>query len=391
LKLAFITHYSNLYGANRSLLDLIDGLSKLGIKSLVISPKFGDLNEELMRRKIPFIIYKFNSWCKPSHSLTNSPLKRIKRSIDRFAITKQERNANKRSAKLISENIYHFNPDAIYSNSSVIDIGVDVANNLGKPHIWHLRELVKKFYNLDFSGSKRYISRRFNSADLIIANSNSVKNFFEEIIDKKIEVVYNGVISSSILNNLSFTPPNTGSSKKVNFGIIGHIHPNKGQKQAILAFKDLVEEFDECKLLLAGDGELKYLNKLKGIVSDYQVKNVEFLGFQKDPFSFYKRIDVLLMCSIHEALGRVTLEAMASSIPVIGNRGDGTSEIIEDQKTGLFYSGDVNELLDKMIFMVNNPKKRNDFGNNSKTKVGENFTIETYAEQIHTLLKKRLF
>ena len=43
LRIAFITHYTELYGANLSLLNLIDGLSRHGIAPHVVCPEDGDL------------------------------------------------------------------------------------------------------------------------------------------------------------------------------------------------------------------------------------------------------------------------------------------------------------------------------------------------------------
>lgn len=53
LRVAFLTHCTELYGANLSLLNLIDGLSGYGIRSHVVAPEDGDLLAELTRRGIP--------------------------------------------------------------------------------------------------------------------------------------------------------------------------------------------------------------------------------------------------------------------------------------------------------------------------------------------------
>ena len=52
-KIAFFTHYSELYGANLSLLNLIEGLIRFGIEAHVIGPEPGDLFDTLARRGIP--------------------------------------------------------------------------------------------------------------------------------------------------------------------------------------------------------------------------------------------------------------------------------------------------------------------------------------------------
>src|SRR5262249_59991848 len=43
LRITFITHYTELYGANLSLSNLIEGLGRYGVRSHVICPEPGDL------------------------------------------------------------------------------------------------------------------------------------------------------------------------------------------------------------------------------------------------------------------------------------------------------------------------------------------------------------
>jgi len=42
------------------------------------------------------------------------------------------------------------------------------------------------------------------------------------------------------------------------------------------------------------------------------------------------------MCSRHEAMGRVTVEAMSACLPVIGFDNGGTAELIEHERSGCF-------------------------------------------------------
>jgi hypothetical protein len=62
MRVAFFTHYPELYGANRSLLNLIEGLAPLGVYSFVIVPKEGDIVTALRERAIPFLITPHQWW-----------------------------------------------------------------------------------------------------------------------------------------------------------------------------------------------------------------------------------------------------------------------------------------------------------------------------------------
>src|SRR5437660_12797888 len=65
LRVAFITHYTELYGANLSLLNLIDGLGRHGVRAHVICPEPGDLLAALARRGIPAAVLPFEWWVAP--------------------------------------------------------------------------------------------------------------------------------------------------------------------------------------------------------------------------------------------------------------------------------------------------------------------------------------
>ena len=47
MRIAFLSHYAELYGANRSLLGLISGLSRFVVEPVVYCPKKGAFTEAL--------------------------------------------------------------------------------------------------------------------------------------------------------------------------------------------------------------------------------------------------------------------------------------------------------------------------------------------------------
>src|SRR5438105_8614376 len=69
LRVAFITHYTELYGANLSLLNLIDGLGRYGVRPHVICPDRGDLLPALDRRGVPAAVIPFEWWVSPHRTV----------------------------------------------------------------------------------------------------------------------------------------------------------------------------------------------------------------------------------------------------------------------------------------------------------------------------------
>jgi glycosyltransferase involved in cell wall biosynthesis len=99
-------------------------------------------------------------------------------------------------------------------------------------------------------------------------------------------------------------------------GVLGRLHPQKNTEFAI----DVVNLLPDAHLYLAGDGPEEPRLRRKVAALGLQDR-VTFLGAVRgaDITRFYQAIDVLLFCSIYEGFGRVLVEAMSQSTPVIAS------------------------------------------------------------------------
>jgi len=61
---------------------------------------------------------------------------------------------------------------------------------------------------------------------------------------------------------------------------------------------------------------------------------VLFTGLRKDVPEILKCLDVFVLASTHEAMGRVLVEAMASGLPVVATKVGGVPEIVEQGVMG---------------------------------------------------------
>ena len=152
-----------------------------------------------------------------------------------------------------------------------------------------------------------------------------------------------------------------------------------------MAFKLVNDKYPDTKLLIVGSGNQEDLRQK---VLELKISSkVFFLGHLSDPFDAFLQMDVNLMCSRNEGLGRVTIEAMAASIPTIGYKGGGTMEIIQDNIIGLLYENGFEELSNKMIYFIENEIKLHEMGRNARNVFIENYTSELYARNIFCLMK----
>lgn len=170
-----------------------------------------------------------------------------------------------------------------------------------------------------------FIYRRY---DKVVAISNAVKEQLmrQRILEKKIEVIYNGINIQNIENANPIDRNELGIPKNV-FLItqVARFYSQKDQATLIRSLKYLPNNFF---VLFIGDGVLlqEHIDLAKSIgVLD----RIRFLGIINDVFSILKVSNVVVMSSNFEGFGLTALEGMAAEKPVIASNVPGLSEVVE--------------------------------------------------------------
>ncbi|MDJ0843285.1 glycosyltransferase [Crocosphaera sp.] len=383
MNVLFFSHYTDLYGANRSLLNLIDGLKNNSVNCHVIIPQKGEITKYLKYRNIPFAIIPFECWIDwPKRS--NNPLKKFYWKLRRLSI-------NFQLIPQITKIIDQWNIEIIYSNSTVLNIGFLLSQILKIPHIWHLREFVDLDYNFSFDWGKEIVRYCLKNSTATIAISQAIyAHYFTTKSNPSIFVIYNGVAFQSQFDQfyeLSFPYP-FAQTEIYTFSLVGKICPQKGQEIAIKAIAILAKKHQNIRLIIVGSGEKSYENYLQKLTHQLEITDkVEFWGYLDDPFKAYFASDAVLMSSTHEGMGRVTAEAMATGRPVIGYDNAGTSELIENEFTGLLYQNNEPETLAVcMKRFVENVSWSQELGKNGWTIAKQKYSIENYVQQVYQVL-----
>lgn len=375
MNILFITHYSSLYGANRSLLLLLEGLKENNFNLMVFVPDKGSLIDELKKRNIAYRKFKFWAWMGVRSKSF------IFKAVLRFLL-------NLISLPILTAYALKFKPSVIYSNSSTTPIGIYLSIILRIPHIWHIRELGKLDYDLDYDFGKKYFYHFMRKSDAIISISQFVKDSLFKGEWKNITIINNAVYSKDNVELLNVSIENR-KDKAFTFLIMSIVHPSKGIHDAIEALGKIKKDVSDVKLIICGGDEdkpyRKYLNDL--IIKLDLVEKVSFRGFVDKPFEMYKMADAVLVCSRNEAWGRVAAEAMISQKPVIGYNLGGTKEIIKDNFNGLLYN-DINELTTCMKTVIQNRELVNNLTSNAKKYALERFSNLEYTNKILSIITK---
>lgn len=371
MNILFITHYAAYLGANRSMVALLIELKARGLNLMVYCPEENTLTDVLKTHKINYKVFPFINWGYSYRSL--------KYWFFKFLWIKYIKNVFPN----ILENAKIFNPDIIHSNSSVVSLGWQLSELLKCKHVWHIREFGYSDYKIRFLLGYRYFLEKLNNASNLIFISDTIRNYFlEKLNPVPNERIYNGVFNGDL--------PLPEIREKKHFLILGMLHPSKGQIDALMAIKMLINDFPKVRLLIAGEGWKSYTNQLKSYIKSNNLEsNVTLCGYVHNPDKLIHEAHALLVCSRNEAMGRVTAEAMAAKVPVIGYDGGATSEIINNSNGGLLYN-QIDQLYECMKSILYSSQLVEKLGQNGYQFALENFTNQHYADKVMEVYKEVL-
>jgi glycosyltransferase involved in cell wall biosynthesis len=124
----------------------------------------------------------------------------------------------------------------------------------------------------------------------------------------------------------------------------GRFVPQKNQPLLLRAFAGMEDR--SSRLWMLGEGPLE--SELRAKARKLGVADrVDWLGFQTDPYPFYRAADCMVLSSDWEGLPNVILESMVCETPVISTQcPHGPDELIEDGATGcLVPTGDMEAMI----------------------------------------------
>jgi glycogen(starch) synthase len=173
----------------------------------------------------------------------------------------------------------------------------------------------------------------------------------------------------------------------------GQLVRHKGVHTAIEAMAKLVNErsINQITLTLVGSGHPDYEAYLRDLVARGHLHDIvtfhEPVSKDKMP-AILQQFDVLIFPSIYEEpLARMTQEAMASGLVVVGTTTGGTLEILRDGETGLtFAPEDADGLAKQVARLITDPDLRCRLAQAGRQTVLENFTLDKMVKEIEAYL-----
>ncbi len=165
---------------------------------------------------------------------------------------------------------------------------------------------------------------------------------------------------------------------------VGELNENKNHQVVIKALGQLKDP--NIHYIICGKGD--QLENLKKLAEEKGIRNnSHFLGYRLDVVDICKQADVFIFPSHREGLGVAPLEAMFCGIPLITSDIRGPVDFMVDGKTGyLCAPDDVNSFAIKIRKLKDDPKLREEMGNNNKKAVLP-FLLDNSEIEVLNLIK----
>lgn len=375
-KIIFLHSSTELYGASKILIYVMEITRKMGYDILLILPGEGPLVEEIVDKGFQVKIMNLGILRRKYFS----PRGILDRGRKLF-----------KAYQFLDDILQKEEIALVYSNTLAVVVGAIFARRRGLPHIWHIHEIIKTPRFL-----LRFLSREIDDSTPrpIMVSEAVAKHWGRMLENSKPEVIHNGIDYTPYLHQngkISELP----MERKI-ITMIGRVNPGKGQLFFLEIAKQVVESHPEALFVLVGDPYPGYENILKEVHSYIKLNNLQNhvidLGFRKDVPAILQASDIFVLPSIlPDSLPTVVLEAMATGLPVIATRSGGSLEMVEHEKTGfLIPIGDVKEGVARTIYLLENPEIGDSMGIAGQEKVLRDFSYEQFAHRIEKFICQRI-
>jgi glycosyltransferase involved in cell wall biosynthesis len=295
--------------------------------------------------------------------------------------------------------INDWNIDLIHTNTVHNLYGFLAAKLSGRPHIWHVREIV--FQSRFLWWIEKFLLRRFSG--FIIVTSDAVAQMFGKNIESfPIEKIPNGVDVEL------YHPANSGPfvldslnipSDVPIVGMIARLDRWKGVEIFLRAISICKKHRPKVQYVIIGgeiEGSIQYAKELYQIAAELELNEVvHFAGWRFGPEDMpdvYAALDLIVHAStLPEPFGLVILEAMATGKPVVATNDGGPKEICIDQETGLLVPpGDPEKLAEAILNLIENPEAARKMGKAGRKRVEEFYDQRLCVKSIEALYKELL-
>jgi len=187
------------------------------------------------------------------------------------------------------------------------------------------------------------------------------------------------------------------SSQQLTIGLIARIAPIKNLEMFLEAARLIINQHPQTQFLIVGRpgnfrDEVEYFQKIINLIQELNLSDhVTIKEPVEDLPTLISSLDILVSSSHLETFGRVLVEAMALSKPVVATAVGGVPEVVTDGQAGfLVPTGNAQAMAEKISLLIEDQKLRQEMGRKGYERVLRNFDIRVITKRWEELYEELL-
>ncbi len=362
-----VDHSSDIGGAELSMEMLVTSMPKDKVTYAVVLPDAGPLVVRLREKGATVLLHRIESWRWWVESFDRALKFFITIPLQIVSLLQWVAFLRKTS------------PDIVHFNINRLVEPVIAARFLRIPSVMHFRDIPSRITPRFVAGKKNFY-RLMNLADWWIANSGATANDIWPHARRPLSTIPNA-LDLSLYGNSDMRPSH---GNRPTVAMIALLVPWKNHRAYLEVAQLVHSRVPDCLFLVAGSGEAEYERSLRNMAQSLGIeKAVRFLGHVEDIPALLASVDILVHMTDREPFGRVFLEAMAASRPVVAINNGGAREIVVDGGTGILTEeGKIEHMADAIVSLLTDKDLRRKMGQAGRKRVEEYYSAKSHVDSV---------
>src|SRR3989338_7685691 len=219
---------------------------------------------------------------------------------------------------------------------------------------------------------------RANAVTFSNPTTSDIVSKYYKIPEEKINILGRGIDPNEYLTEKT-------AKKRKDILFIGGNLEGKGIEEMIKSISIVKRRYPSIKVNVISKASPEYMKHLQSMMDEFKVSdNFVFHGelSHKEIINLQMQSYMFVIPTYRDGMPQALLESMMAKLPAVGTNVGGLPYVIDDKKTGFLVEVyNVEQLAEKILFLLNNPKIAEEMGEKGREKILNNFTFDSIVER----------
>ena len=234
----------------------------------------------------------------------------------------------------------------------------------------------------------RWCGRHLQSA--IVAVSDDLRKKLEPIYRSRTVTISNGIDVDAMRRDADSSRPDFLNDDRFKIGFLGRLVAVKRVDVLLRSFREFARNAGTDSILhIVGDGPMR--RELEALATTLEIHDqVSFHGHRDDGAAIIAGLDALVLCSDHEGLPMVVLEALAVETPVVAHAVGGIPDALDAGNCGILVDEqDPARIATAIRDLRTDPGQRRQMTQAGLQRVVSRYSIDATASEYSRLYRQK--